>query len=90
MTITTSIVFYMVVWTLTFFVINPLWQKSQSEHGDIVPGTPASAPVDAMVRKKAFWTTVWATGVFAVLFVVIEFDIVTLDDLLWTTLPSDR
>ena len=90
MSLTSGLVFYAVVWTLTFFIINPLWQTSQAEDGRIVPGTPESAPVDAMVRKKALWTTLWATLAFAVLFTVIEYDVVTLDDVLWITPPSER
>ena len=90
MSITSAIVFYMVIWAVTFLMMNPLWQTSQGESGHVVPGTPESAPVDAMVRKKALWTTLWATITFCILYYIIEWDVVTLDDLLWITPPSDR
>ncbi|MGF1446214.1 MAG: DUF1467 family protein [Pikeienuella sp.] len=90
MSITSAIVFYMVCWAVTFMLINPLWQRSQQETGEIVPGTPASAPVDAMIGRKALWTTVWASCVFALLFWIIEYQVVTLDDISWTRLPSER
>ena len=90
MSLTSAIVFYCVVWAMTFFVVNPLWQRSQEEDGNIVPGTPSSAPVDAMLAKKALWTTIWATAVFALLFAVIELDVLTLDDVSWMRLPSER
>jgi len=80
----------MVIWAVTFLMINPLWQVSQAEDGHVVPGTPESAPVDAMVGKKALWTTLWASIAFAIAFSVIEFRLVTLDDLLWATPPSER
>ena len=44
MAITSAIVLYCVIWAVLFFMINPLWQTSQSEDGEVVPGTPASAP----------------------------------------------
>ena len=90
MSITSAIVFYMVIWALTFFVINPLWQVSQEEAGHVEPGTPASAPVDAMVARKALWTTLWATVAFIVLFAVIEIPLLTLDDVSWILPPSER
>jgi predicted secreted protein len=90
MSIGTGIVFYMVIWAVTFLLMNPLWQTSQGESGTVIPGTPESAPVDAMVVKKALWTTLWATLAFGALYYVIEWDVVTLDDLLWATPPSER
>lgn len=90
MSITSGIVLYMVIWAVTFLIINPLWQVSQAEDGNIVPGTPESAPVDAMVARKALWTTLWATIAFGVIFYVIEWKVITLDDVLWITPPSDR
>ncbi|MEM9147870.1 MAG: DUF1467 family protein [Pseudomonadota bacterium] len=90
MSITSGLVFYAVVWTLVFFIINPLWQTSQQESGEIVPGTPASAPVDPMIKRKALWTTLWATLIFAALVTVIELGVVTLEDVSWITPPSMR
>jgi predicted secreted protein len=90
MSITSAIVFYAVIWALVFYMVNPLWQTSQSEAGEIVPGTPASAPVDAMVRKKALWTTAIATVVFAILYVVIVWQVVTIEDLSWAEPPSAK
>jgi len=90
MSITSAIVFYMVIWAVTFLIINPLWQVSQAEDGNVVPGTPESAPVDPMVGRKALWTTLWATIAFAVAFTVIEFRLITLDDVMWATPPSER
>jgi len=68
MSIASAIVLYCVIWALVFYMVNPLWQTSQSEDGEVVPGTPASAPVDPMIRKKAIVTTVIATVLFALAF----------------------
>ena len=61
MAIASAMVLYCVIWAILFYLINPLWQTSQSEDGEVVPGTPGSAPVDAMLRKKAIVTTVIAS-----------------------------
>lgn len=55
-----------------------------------MPGTPASAPVDPKLRKKALWTTLWATVAFVIVFAVIELRIVTLEELSYITPPSQR
>lgn len=90
MQIMSAIVLYIVIWAMVFFIVNPLWQTSQSEDGHIVPGTPASAPVDAKVLKKAVVTTVAGTVLFALVFTGIELDYLTLDRFSLLQLPSQR
>ncbi len=90
MSITSGAVFYLVCWVVTFLLINPLWQRSQVEDGEVVPGTAAGAPVDPMIGRKALWTTLWATLAFGVFVCVIEFEVLTLEDLSWITPPSLR
>ncbi len=90
MSITSAIVLYCVIWAILFYLINPLWQTSQSEDGEVVPGTPASAPVDPMVRKKAIIATVIATVLFGLAYATIEFGWLTLDDISFVKLPSQR
>lgn len=90
MSVTSALVLYAVTWAITFLIINPLWQVSQDEAGEVVPGTPASAPVDAMVKRKALWTTLWASAAFAVIFSVIEFRLLSLEDVSWIVPPSMR
>ena len=90
MQIMSAVVLYIVIWAMVFFIVNPLWQTSQSEDGNIVPGTPASAPVDAMVLKKAIITTVVGTVLFALIYAGIELDYLTLDRFSLLQLPSQR
>ncbi|MGR3717998.1 MAG: DUF1467 family protein [Thermohalobaculum sp.] len=90
MSIASAIVLFCVIWALVFYMINPLWQTSQSEDGEVVPGTPASAPVDPMIRKKAIITTVIATVLFVLAYSTIEFGWLTLDDISFLELPSQR
>lgn len=57
MNLTGGIVLFATLWFLTFFCVLPVRFKSQAEAGNVVPGTPASAPADAMIAKKAKITT---------------------------------
>ena len=90
MTIATGLVYFAVVWTVVFFIINPFWQVSQGESGKVEPGTPESAPVDAMVLKKAIITTVVAVAVTAASWIVLDRELITLEDVGWATPPSMR
>lgn len=67
MTITGALVLFSVIWFLALFVALPIGEKSQSEDGEVVPGTPASAPVDAMLKTKVIWVTVVTTVLWAAL-----------------------
>lgn len=90
MGIMSGIVLYAVIWTMCFFIVNPLWQVSQSEDGNVVPGTPESAPVDAMVLKKAIISTVAGSVLFALAYAGLETDWLSLDLFDFFTLPSER
>ena len=80
MTITAAIVLYAVIWFLALFVALPIGEKSQSEAGDVVPGTPASAPVDPMLKRKLIWVTVITTLLWALLCGVILSGILSVRD----------
>lgn len=90
MSITTAIVFYIVLWAMVFYMVQPLWQVSQREAGEIVPGTPESAPVDGKLLKKALVTTAVSTILYGILYGIIEFQVVSLEDLSWIDPPSLR
>jgi predicted secreted protein len=50
-------VLYTVIWFVALLVALPIGLTTQGEAGEVVPGTPASAPVDAMLRRKLAWVT---------------------------------
>jgi predicted secreted protein len=43
---------------VALLVALPIGLTTQGEAGEVVPGTPASAPVDAMLKRKVLWVTV--------------------------------
>lgn len=92
MTITSAIVLFASIWAVVFFMVLPQGVVSQHESGDVVPGTPASAPTDAQIRRKLLWTTGLTVVAFAVIFGLIVGDVLSLDALDWEFLtpPSAR
>ncbi|ADO41416.1 DUF1467 family protein [Ketogulonicigenium vulgare] len=66
MTITSVFVVFAVSWFLTLFIVLPIGLRTQGDVGEIVPGTPASAPADFNAKRTMLLTTIWATVVWAV------------------------
>lgn len=67
MSIASAIVLLAVTWFMVSFVVLPLRLKTQGEHGEIVPGTHASAPQGLNMRRKLWITTLWSVCIWAVL-----------------------
>jgi predicted secreted protein len=83
MNLTGGIVLFAVIWFITFFVVLPIRFRSQEEEGDVVPGTPRSAPADAQIATKAKITTAIAVVLWAIIAWVILSGAVTIHDLDW-------
>jgi predicted secreted protein len=58
MTVISSLVLFVIIWFVALLVALPIGLTTQGEAGEVVPGTPASAPVDAMLKRKVLWVTV--------------------------------
>ncbi|MBB5223388.1 putative secreted protein [Amaricoccus macauensis] len=65
MSIISAIVLFWMIWFLTLLCIIPIGLQTQGESGKTVEGTPSSAPVNPMIRKKALQTTVVTIVVWA-------------------------
>lgn len=76
-----SLMVISIAWWLAFFAMLPFGVRSQLEEGNVVPGTEPSAPVAPNLWRKAFWALVIALLVWAALFAVIEFRLVSIDDI---------
>lgn len=81
MTITAAIVLFSVTWFMVLFCILPVRFQSQSEAGAVVPGTPSSAPADAMIGKKAKITTMISIVIFGLLYLIIASGWITVHDM---------
>ena len=79
MSVMTSILVYVIIWWLIFFMMLPVGVKSQDESDEeVVPGSPSSAPAKPDLWRKALTTTLIAAVLFAVFYLVVEYDVVSL------------
>jgi predicted secreted protein len=81
--ISAALVLFAVIWFMVLFIVLPLRLVTQGEAGDVVPGTPKSAPADFQLGRKARLTTFWAIGVWAVIQTIIVSGVITIEDLEW-------
>ncbi len=81
MSITAALVLYTVTWFMVFFIVLPIRFKSQADAGAVVPGTPASAPSEENVKRKAWVTTLVAVPLASVITAVILWGGITIRDL---------
>lgn len=81
MNLTGGVILYAVFWFMTFLVVLPIGTRSQAEAGKIEPGTPASAPADAVVARKARLTTLIAAGLWAATAAVLLSGWITIHDI---------
>jgi predicted secreted protein len=81
MAITSAIVLFSVIWFMLLLIALPMRMRSQEQDGHIVPGTPASAPVDPMIGKKMIWVTVATFVLWVPLVAFIMSGIVSIHDI---------
>ncbi len=81
MTITGAIVLYAVLWFLGLLIALPLRLTTQDEAGEVVPGTPASAPTNPQVKRKMFWVTIIAFILWLPLVLIISSGWIGLEDI---------
>ncbi|KIZ32491.1 MULTISPECIES: DUF1467 family protein [Rhodopseudomonas] len=65
-TISTLLAIYFVLWWIVLFMTLPFGIHSQSESGEVIPGTDPGAPVASSMARKAKWTTIVSAVIFAV------------------------
>lgn len=88
MTIATSLVLFASIWAVVFFMVLPFGMVSQAEDGDVLPGTPASAPAKPVIVRKLVITTIIAAVAFACIWPVLHFRVIDLDDIPFLTPPA--
>lgn len=76
-----SLMVISIAWWLAFFMMLPIGVRSQLEEGKVEPGTEPSAPVAPRLWRKAAWALVIALLIWAGLFSVIEYQLISLDDI---------
>ncbi len=79
MSIMSAIALYAVIWFMTMFLVLPFRLKTQGEAGEVVPGTPSSAPSDAQMLRKVKLVTIIATCTFVVIAGIIISEVITFE-----------
>lgn len=59
------------IWFITLFVVLPFFAHTQDEAGDVVPGTPGSAPHKINMWRVFGVNTLLAVAVFAAVYAII-------------------
>ena len=80
MAITSALVLLAVIWFLVLFIVLPLRLTTQSEAGEVVPGTPSSAPINPQLKRKAKIVTLVALPLWIITCAVIISGTITVDD----------
>lgn len=74
----TSILVFIILWWLIFFMMLPIGVRSQHEVEDgVVPGTEPGAPQRPALWKKALWTTLLTALVFGAFYAAVAADFVS-------------
>jgi predicted secreted protein len=71
MSLTLGLALYFIIWWTVLFAVLPFGVRTQGEAGEVVPGTPASAPVAPRMLRTFAITTVVAGVVFALVYAVL-------------------
>jgi predicted secreted protein len=78
--ITSALVLLAVIWFMVLFVVLPLNLRTQSEEGEVVPGTPGSAPTDPRLKRKAKIVTLVSLPIWVVACTIIISGAITVED----------
>ena len=79
MTIGAALVLYAVIWFMVLFVVLPLRLETQGERGEVVKGTPSSAPEGVNLKRKALWVTLISFVVWVIAAGIIVTGIIPID-----------
>ena len=88
MPVTTALAIFFLIWWVVLFAVLPWGVRSQHEGDDIAPGTDPGAPSKARIGWKLVWTTVIATAIYAVCFMIYAEHWVTVDGLIGLLIKS--
>ena len=79
MAITSAMVLFAVIWFATLFLVLPIRLKTQAETGDVVPGTPRSAPENPQIKRRALIVTAITIPVWIAVVAIILSGVIPLD-----------
>ena len=81
MTWTGAVVLFAVFFFVVLFVLLPQGLQTQEEDGDVVEGTPPSAPAQINMPRKFMWSAIISAALVGLLAAVMHFELVAMKDL---------
>ena len=81
MSIFNGAVLYAILWFLSLFVVLPLRLTTQGEAGNVVKGTPESAPADPQMRRRLLIATIASAVIWVPIAAIIITGAVSIDDM---------
>ncbi|MCB1472654.1 MAG: DUF1467 family protein [Rhodobiaceae bacterium] len=81
MSFTSALAIYFIVWWLTLFAVLPFGVRTQAEAGEVVPGSPESAPARFAFFRTVAITTVISAIIFAGVYFLLTSGWIGLDDI---------
>jgi predicted secreted protein len=82
MPVTTAVAIFFLIWWVVLFAVLPWGVRSQSERGEVAPGTDPGAPAVLHLGRKLVWTTLVSAAIFAACYVAYVDHLVTLRGLM--------
>lgn len=79
MSVSLGIALYFIIWWVTLFAVLPFGLRTQADEGEVVPGTPESAPARARMLRIFAINTVVSSVVFFCVWLVIAQRWITID-----------
>ncbi len=76
-----AIAVYLICWWMVLFMVLPFGVRSQEEQGEVVAGSEPAAPSVPRIWRKFAITTIVAALIFAPIYAVVEYRLVTLDSI---------
>lgn len=70
---------YFIIWWVVLFAVLPFWVRTQAEAGEILLGTPASAPATPRLGRVLATTTLVAGLVFGLVWLAMRYRLIPLD-----------
>jgi len=81
MPVSGAIVLFAIIWFMCLFISLQVRITSQSETGDVVPGTPPSAPGSINLKQRFLWVTVATFMLWTIISLIILYGGITVQDL---------
>ena len=82
MSVPFAIAIYVIIWWTLLFAILPIGVRTQGEDGEVVPGTPESAPTRPRLLRVVLLTTIVSALVFAAVWAAVRWGVIDLERLL--------